>query len=257
VNSVDGSSATEVDHTDEYGNGPAHPHDDVRFAVRFGEYPGGEDAYWRDFRNALIAYDRHWCSPSGADGGKPREIPDEWVDTQTYYALRRRAYELSVVVAAAAGISKRNMAQWLVKAQGFPGRDDCLREDFRRMVAFLEEPGVIEQARHAPDYPDWRDRLPRGRRPDEIDDKGGTPEPLTLAQVHDVLVRFSAGELSDEQAACLAGPTFDAADADREERRDDPDGLGADAWHVLEEDRATVLGETRYLALLAALRAQQ
>jgi hypothetical protein len=76
---------------DGWQDGPEHPRDELRFALRYGEYPGGEDAYWRDFREGLITYFYHWKEYHDSDEEQPEDNEPEWADSQIYYALRRRS----------------------------------------------------------------------------------------------------------------------------------------------------------------------
>jgi hypothetical protein len=120
VKIVDGPTA---DTGDDWYSGPPRPPRELRFLVRYDEYPGGPDAYWRDYRAALAAYDKHWDAhkPLDADEDKAdsddelAETPQQKVDRYAYYALKRRVFDVSVVVAALAGITRRNLAHWLVK----------------------------------------------------------------------------------------------------------------------------------------------
>lgn len=136
----------------EWDDGPAHPREDEHFEAAYAEYPGGEDAYWRDFRAAATAYFQH--------NREDFEGEDEatFANTQAYYALKRRVFDMSTTVAEAAGLTTRTMAHWLVKEKGFPWREDCTWDDLRRLLVLLEQPGIVEEARSAPDYLDWRDR---------------------------------------------------------------------------------------------------
>lgn len=77
---------------------------------------------------------------------------------------------------------------------------------------------------------------------------------LALHEVDVVLARYGRGELDVEQAAALLGDTVAAADRDRAELRDNPDGPGPDAWHVIADARRRIVDERQYAALVEALR---
>lgn len=162
------------------------------------------------------------------------------MDRYAYYALKRRVFDVSVVVGLLAGVTRRNLAHWLVKDRGFPWRNDCSVDDLNRLLAFLLYPDIVCLAESAPDYP------MRGRPDDEDDD-----ESLEPAQVHEVLVRHAAEEINLDQAVELLGPTFAAA-AEEREYRDESD---VDAFDVLEAARRSPLGERRHRVLFRALRA--
>jgi hypothetical protein len=247
VKIVDGPTA---DTGDDWYSGPPRPSRELRFLVRYDEYPGGPVAYSRDYRAALAAYFEYQAAhhPWDADEGEAdsddelTETPQQKVDRYAYYALKRRVFDMSVVVAALAGITRRNLAHWLVKSRGFPWRADCSVDDLNMLLAFLLDPATVALARGAPDYPE------HVRYGDENDE-----QLLEPAQVHEVLVRHAAQEVSVQQAAELLGPTIDAASEERENGSywDEPD-----AWDVLEAARKPVLGEPRHRALVRAVRAQ-
>ena len=230
--------------------GPPHPSRELRFLVRYDEYPGGPVAYWRDYRAALAAYfeyqaaHRRWDADEGeADSDDElTETPQQKVDRYAYYGLKRRVFDVSVVVAALAGITRRNLAHWLVKARGFPWRADCSVDELNSLLDFLLDPATVALARAAPDYP------PHVRHGDEDDERLLEP-----AAVYEVLVRCAAQEVSVEQVAELLGPTLDTAPEEREDTgyRDEHD-----AWDVLEAARIPVLGELRHRAIIKAVRAQ-
>jgi hypothetical protein len=247
VKVVDGPTA---DTEDDWYPGPPHPSRELRFLVRYDEYPGGPDAYWGDYRAALAVYDKHWDArkPLDADEGEAdsddelAETPQQKVDRYAYYGLTRRVFDVSVVVAALAGITRRNLAHWLVKSRGFPWRADCSVDDLNRLLAFLLDPATIALARAAPDYPL---HVRHGDEDDEL--------LLEPAAVHEVLVRYAAQEVSVQQVAELLGPTLDAA---TEEREDSGYRDKHDAWDVLEAARIPVLGELRHRAIIKAVRAR-
>ncbi len=243
---VDGPT---VDTANDWNSGPPRPSRELRFLVRYDEYPGGPVAYWRDYRTALAAYfeyqDAH--RPRDTDEGEAdsddelTETPQQRVDRYAYYGLKRRVFDVSVVVAALAEITRRNLAHWLVKSSGFPWRADCSVDDLNRLLAFLLDPATVALARAAPDYPE------HVRYGDEDNE-----QLLEPAAVHEVLVRHAAHEVSVQQAAELLGPTLDAA---TEERENSGYREEHDAWDVLEAVRKTVLGEPRHRALVRAVRA--
>lgn len=245
---VDGSTA---DTEEDWYSGPPRPSRELRFLVRYDEYPGGPVAYWRDYRAALATYFEYqavhhpWAANDG-DADSDDELTEtpqqEEVDRYAYYALKRRVFDVSVVVAALARITRRNLAHWLVKSRGFPWRADCSVEDLNRLLTFLLDPATVTLARAAPDYP------PHVRHGDEDDELLLEP-----AAVHEVLVRCAAQEVSVQQAAELLGPTLDAA---TEEREDNGSRDEHDAWDVLEAARIPVLGELRHRAIIKAVRAQ-
>lgn len=124
------------------------------------------------------------------------------------------------------------------------------------MTDFLEAPGVIELARRAPDYADWRNRAACGRLNREDTQEEG-PELLTLAQVHDVILRYATDEVTVDEVIPLLSTTLSAADVNREKLRNSLNGSSADAWDMLAYDRVWLLGETRYRAFMTALRSSR
>jgi hypothetical protein len=248
VKIVDGPTADTGE--DDWYPGPPRPSRELRFLVRYDEYPGGPLAYWRDYRAALALYFEYqpahhrWGADEGEAGSDDEvtETPQQKVDRYAYYALKRRVFDVSVVVAALAGITRRNLAHWLVKSRGFPWRGNCSVDDLNRLLAFLHDPATVTLARAVPDYP------LHVRYGDEDDE-----QLLAPAAVHEALVRHAAHEVSVQQAAELLGPTLDAATKEREDigYRDEHD-----AWDVLEAGRMPVLGELRHRALIKAVRAQ-
>jgi hypothetical protein len=216
--------------------------------VRYDEYPGGPVAYWRDYRTALAAHFEYqaahqpWDADDGPADSDDEETPQQKVDRYAYYALKRRVFDVSVVVAALAGTTRRNLAHWLVKSRGFPWRANCSVDDLNRLLTFLLDPATVALARTAPAYPQ---HAGYGGEDDE--------QLMEPAQVHELLVRHAAQEVSVQQTAELLGPTLDAATEERENStyRDEHD-----AWDVLEAARMSVLGELRHRALIQAGRAE-
>ena len=124
-----------------------HPEDEPRFALAYDDYPGGESAYWRDFKAATRLYYK-------ALGDDWDRSPEQYAEEQACYMLRRRVHDVAQEFARTAGIAHRNLSHWLVKVKGYPWRGDCDFDQLRSMLRLLEDPAAIEEARKAPNYPD-------------------------------------------------------------------------------------------------------
>jgi hypothetical protein len=131
---------------DDWNEGPPHPKEMSKFQVAYPDYPGGEEAYWQDFKAAA----KEWNRQHEFDDV---ENLDEWAEWQAYYSLRRRVQDACEHLADAARIDRRNLSHWLVKAKGFPWRDDCDFGELRRLLDFVQDPATVTEAQRAPEYP--------------------------------------------------------------------------------------------------------
>lgn len=128
---------------------PTPPLDEARFDLDYTQYPGGESAYWRDFKAASKTY-FHRLGHGDCDSPEAQQYAEE----QARYALKARVNDVAQRVADAAEVSHRNFSHWLVKAKGFPWRNDCDFDQLRELLTFLEQSATVEEARQAPNYPD-------------------------------------------------------------------------------------------------------
>lgn len=127
---------------------PPHPREEDRFAVRYEEYPGGQNAYWSDFRTAACRF-----YTACLDDMDDHHSAESYAEEQVHYALKRRVHDTAQSVAKKSNISYRNLCHWLVKEKGFPWRNDADLTQLQALLEYLEDPCIINEAQQAPDYP--------------------------------------------------------------------------------------------------------
>lgn len=131
---------------------PPHPSDEDRFAVRYDEYPGGQDAYWGDFKTTAFRFYTAVLADIDDD-----HSAESYAEEQVYYALKRKVHDVAQRVAEKSNISYRNLCHWLVKEKGFPWRNDADFTQLQALLEYLEDPRTICGAREAPNYPNVSD----------------------------------------------------------------------------------------------------
>lgn len=213
---------------------PDDPQNDLPFLVRFGEYPGGSDQYWRDYGRALRRYFRahDWEY-------EPGESPATEVKHHTYYALRSRAYDLTIVVADAARSTRQSVAIWLVNQHGFPWRNDCDEADLRRIICLLEKSDILTLVPQSP-----------AGATSGVEDEF---RPYTPFQIREVLLRHAHEQIDAADVVRLLRPTMCSSHGLVDPGSRDPYDAAYVRWPVLQEYGRSLLGESEYTTLLRRL----
>ncbi|GAA4737547.1 hypothetical protein [Actinomycetospora chibensis] len=120
------------------GELPLHPSNDPRFAGIPSQYPGGQDAYWRDYGVAAVWHGRE---STRIELGLSEE---EYQQRLRYFDLKKEVNRIVTALETSSGLDGRTISRWLVFEQGFPWRNACTYEDLQRLKDFLTDPGILK-----------------------------------------------------------------------------------------------------------------